>query len=351
MIRFIKSTRKQIKKMGKNKAWIKKVISHQEGLPVPYNFSFSPPARERIEKYYGTCAIEEALVFPVRMNSPQSIKPLYADPLIFGKTAKDEFGVTWSTSRLDRGSPVGPALLEPDLSGYKFPDPSAAYRFEDLGSWCEKNKEQFTIIWVGDLWERATFMRGMEDLLRDLILNPGFVEELLRGLAGYILQTMEILFDRFSFDAIAVSDDYGTQQGLLISPDHWKKFVKPCLAGIYSIAKKHDRLVFHHSCGNISSIIGDMLDLGLDILHPIQPEAMDIYKLKREYGKDLTFCGGIRTQDLLPRGTVEEVRNEIRRLKEYMGRGGGYILEPGITLQADVPLENLVAMIEEARNL
>jgi hypothetical protein len=94
-----------------------------------------------------------------------------------------------------------------------------------------------------------------------------------------------------------------------------------------------------------------MLDLGLDILHPIQPEAMDIYKLKREYGKALTFCGGIRTQDLLPRGTAGEVRDEIRRLKEYMGRGGGYILEPGITLQADVPLENLVAMIEEARRI
>ena len=89
------------------------------------------------------------------------------------------------------------------------------------------NAENFTIIWVGDLWERATFMRGMEKLLLDLALHPRFVEELLRGLADYILRTMEILFARFEFDGIALSDDYGTQQGMLMSPAHWRQFVKP----------------------------------------------------------------------------------------------------------------------------
>ncbi|HUU28931.1 MAG TPA: uroporphyrinogen decarboxylase family protein [archaeon] len=334
---------------GKNRDWITKIILHEENLPVPYNFSFSPPAREKIEKFFGTTAIEETLDFPVRMNAPKSVKPLYADPSTYGSTAKDEFGVVWTTSELDRGSPVGPALLEPSLSSYRFPDPSAAYRFEELGDWCARNKEHFTVVWVGDLWERATFMRGMENLLEDLCLNPGFVEKLLSGLTDFVLRTMEILFDRFEFDAIALSDDYGTQHSLLMSPSDWRKFVKPRLSEIYALAKKHGRKVFHHSCGNVSSIVGDMIDLGLDILHPVQPEAMDIFKLKREFGADLTFCGGLGTQELLPRGTAEEVRAEIRRLKERMGRGGGYILEPGITLQADVPLENLAAMIEEAR--
>jgi uroporphyrinogen decarboxylase len=91
-----------------------------------------------------------------------------------------------------------------------------------------------------------------------------------------------------------------------------------------------------------------MIDMGLDILHPIQPEAMDILELKREYGKELTFCGGLGTQELLPRGSPEQVRDEVKRLKREMGKGGGYILEPGITVQADVPLKNIVAMIEEA---
>lgn len=134
-----------------------------------------------------------------------------------------------------------------------------------------------------------------------------------------------------------------------MSPSDWRKFIKPHLVKIYSFAKKNNRVIFHHSCGDIYPIIGDMIDIGVDILHPIQPEAMDIFKLKKEFGNKLTFCGGISTQDLLINGTVEDIRKEIRELKSEMGKEGGYILEPGITIQADVPEDNLIAMIEEAK--
>ena len=191
-------------------------------------------------------------------------------------------------------------------------------------------------------------MRGMENILLGVALNRKFVEELLQGITDYILEMMRILFERFSFDCIALSDDYGSQKAMLMSPDDWRKFIRPRLKQIYSYAKEHGRMVFHHSCGNIYPIIGNMIDIGLDILHPIQPEAMDVLKLKKDFGLDLTFCGGIPTQDLLPNGTPQQVRDEVKKLKEKMGAGGGYILEPGITLQADVPLENLTAMIDEA---
>ena len=189
----------------------------------------------------------------------------------------------------------------------------------------------------------------MEDLLLDVSLNEPFVERLLAGLTNHILRTMEIFLARFEFDGIALSDDYGTQHGMLMSPDCWRRLLRPRVAEIYGLAKRHGRTVFHHSCGNIVPIIGDLIEVGLDILHPIQPEAMDVYELKRQFGRDLTFCGGVRTQDLLPHGTPQQIRDEVRRLKEKLGDGGGYILEPGITLQADVPLDNLVALIEEAR--
>ena len=136
---------------------------------------------------------------------------------------------------------------------------------------------------------------------------------------------------------------------MVMSPSHWREFIKPLLAEIYAAGKKRGRKVFHHSCGHVYPIIGEMIDIGLDILHPIQPETMYICELKREFGADITLCGGLRTQDILPDGTPEQVRSEVRCLKEEMGRGGGYILEPGITIQADVPIENIVAMIEEAR--
>ena len=126
-----------------------------------------------------------------------------------------------------------------------------------------------------------------------------------------------------------------------------KNTPKPNLKEIYELAKDNGRYVFHHSCGQFDPIIPDLIEIGLDILHPIQPAAIDIYKLKREFGKDLTFCGGVNTQQLLPKSTPQEIRDEVKRLKEKMGVGGGYILEPGITIQADVPLANMLALIDE----
>jgi len=332
-----------------NQEWIRETLAHHDTGAVPYNFMFSPPALEVVRKHYGTDSVEHTLDFPIRMTGTTSVKPLYAAPAAYGDTITDEFGVTWSTSDIDRGSPIGPCLTAPDLSDYTFPDARVSYRFDGIDAWCEKNRDAYTIIWVGDLWERATFMRGMEDLLLDLALHSTFVEELLRGITDFILETMTVLFERFTFDGVALSDDYGTQKALLMSPAHWRRFIKPRLADIYGLAKKHGRTVFHHSCGNNSDVVGDFIDVGLDILHPIQPEAMDIRWLKREFGRRLTFCGGVSTQDLLPYGTPDEVREEVRRLKREMGEGGGYILEPGITLQADVPVENMTAMIDEAR--
>jgi uroporphyrinogen decarboxylase len=328
--------------MSDDRQWIRRVLEHRGGEAVPYNFSFSPPVRARLETHYGTSDVEEAIALPIRMTGPRSIKPLYASPAEFGPRAVDEFGVTWTTNDRDRGSPLVPCLPEADLAGYSFPDPAAAYRFEHLAAWTAANARHFTFVWIGDLWERATFMRG-------LVLSPRFVEGLLRGLTDYILATMEILFARFTFDGVALSDDYGTQRGLLMSPACWRRFIRPCLAEIYALAKQHGRAVFHHSCGNVLPIIGDLVNLGLDVLHPIQPEAMDPLLLKRQFGRHLTLCGGVRTQDLLPRGTSGQVRDEVRRLRDVLGDGGGYILEPGITVQADVPTENVLALIDAAR--
>ncbi|HIJ75042.1 MAG TPA: hypothetical protein HPP83_13175 [Candidatus Hydrogenedentes bacterium] len=333
--------------MTTDREWIERTLGHEETGAVPYNFMFSPPAARRVKSHYGD-DLEAALALPIRMTAPDSVKPLYASPQEFGDTLADEFGVVWSTSEIDRGAPIGPCLDEPMLLGYSFPDPGAAYRLAHIAEWCAGQVGHYRIIWVGDLWERATFMRGMGDLLTDVALHPAFVEALLYNLTEYILETMRILFGLGDFEGVALSDDYGTQKGLVMAPDSWRRFIKPCLAKIYGLAKENGRSTFLHSCGNIVSIIGDLIDVGLDILHPIQPEAMDILELKREFGNRLTFCGGVATQTLLVSGTPEEVRGEVQRLKREMGRGGGYILEPGITLQDDVPLDNMVAMIDEA---
>ena len=334
--------------MRNNKEWIEQTLGHRQSESVPYKFMFSPPAQAEAEKHYGT-DIEEALDIPLRLTATKSIKPFFADPKIYGPTIKDEFGVVWATNLLNRGAPVGPPLREPTLKGYRFPEATLDYYYEDFEQWCSRNKKHYRMICAGDLWERATFMRGMEDLLLDVALNGKFVEELLNGLTDYILQTMEILFSRFEFEGIAIADDYGTQKAMIISPEDWRKFIKPCLAKIYGKAKANGYTIFHHSCGHVTPIVGDLIDLGLDILHPIQPEAMDIFYLKKEFGKHITFCGGISTQDLLVNAAPERIRQQVRHLKKEMGRDGGYILEPGLTIEPDVPFENIVALIDEIR--
>jgi uroporphyrinogen decarboxylase len=331
-----------------NREWIQRTLAHEETDAVPYNIMLSPPARRLAAAHYGE-NLEESLALPLRMTGLNSIKPLYADPAEFGDTVADEFGVLWSTNPIDRGAPIGPCLPETDLADYVFPDAAAPYRFSDIAAWCERQEDNYRIVWVGDLWERATFMRGMQPLLEDLCLHPAFVHDLLERLAERILVTIDIVAQRGSWDCIALSDDYGTQYGMLISLQQWRTFLRPQLARIYAAARSHGLAIFHHSCGHVQPLIGDLIDLGLDILHPIQPETMDTVQLKREFGRHLTLCGGFRTQDLLACGSPQQIRTEVRRLKREMGSDGGYILEPGITVQADVPQANLIALLDEAR--
>ncbi|MDP2897936.1 MAG: uroporphyrinogen decarboxylase family protein [bacterium] len=329
------------------KELVRSAVRHKESHRVPYNFMFSPPAEKRLREYYGADDLIAALDMPMFFFGAKD-KPLYAYPEIYGETITDQFGVVWSTSQIDRGSPIGPPLRDPDLSRYSFPDPDNPTRFFGLAEEVERRRERFLVAVIGDFWERAGFMRGLERLCLDVLDKPRFVEELLDGIKEYVLRTLDHLAT-YKPDAVFLSDDYGTQTGLIIAPRHWRQLVKPCLKEIYQAAKRRGLVVMHHTCGNVREIIPDLIEIGLDILHPIQPETMDIFSLKKEFGSELTFCGGIGTQHLLPHGTPAEIRDTVRRTLDVMARGGGYILEPGITLQDDVPLDNMVAMIETAR--
>lgn len=330
------------------KAWIKAVAAHEETGAVPYNASFSPPAAKRLRAYYGVEDLSDFFRFPFRMIGLTSCKPMYADPDVYGPTLTDEFGVVWATTHIDRGVPLGHPLTAPDLSNFTFPDPHDPVRWAGVAEYLVKYNDYYNGVRIGELWERATFLRGLEDLLYDLVENRAFIEELLERQTEYLLEVMRHALTLGDFDVFYLSDDYGAQRSLLMSPADWRALIKPRLARLYALAQANGRQTYLHSCGCVQEIIPDLIEIGLDMLNPIQPEAMDIHFLKREYGRDLTLCGGLRTQDFLPLATPEEVRAEVRRLKEIMGAGGGFVLEPGITLQEDIPLANMVALFEEA---
>ncbi len=326
---------------------VQAALRHEETVPRPYNLMLSPPAAARLQAHYGCNDLQQCLDLHLYLFGCAG-KPLYASPDDYGPTITDEWGVVWSTSRLDRGYPVCHPLPEPTLEGYDFPDPLAAPRWGPVAEAAQKYPHQFRLAVIGDLWERAHFLRGIDHLLMDLRTAPDFVHELLDRICEHDLATLEGVVAHGP-DGVFVSDDYGFQDRLMMSPRDWREFVKPRLARLFAAAKRDGLVTMLHSCGNVSAIIPDLIEIGLDILHPIQPEAMDVFALKREYGADLTLCGGISTQRTLPYGTPEDVRAEVEHKARVLGTDGGYILEPGITVQADVPLANLVALVEAMR--
>ena len=323
-------------------------LAHREPPLVPLDLMFAPPALAALQAYLGTEDVDRALGVDIAVIGPSGGKPLYASPALYGPTITDPWGVVWTTSDIDRGSPIGPSVPEPDLALVPRPDPNDPARFAGMAQALERETERHRSIAVADMWERAGFMRGLGNLLLDVAIRPDFVAGLLDILCDYMLATIENV-RAMPGESLFLSDDYGMQHGLMISPEDWRRLVRPRFQKFVEASHAAGKAALLHSCGAITPLVPDFIECGLDILHPIQPEAVDIFALKRHYGRHITFCGGISTQKTLPYGTRSDVKKEVRRVLDVMAKGGGYILEPGITIQADVPPENVVALVE-ARN-
>ena len=333
-------------------------IRHKEPAHLPYHIDVLPPVAERLKEHFATDDIDVAMGNFLRwLAMEKEWQELPGGPCasaipvrVMGGRARDEFGVIWQKISVNRGYVVEHPLKEPNLAGYKFPEFDYEKKFAYFPREIERDKGHFLVAWVGDLWERAHFLRGLDNLLADLLLHPAFVHELLERLEKVILRNMDAI-GRFPVDGFFLSDDYGLQESLMMRPETWREFIKPHLKNIFQRVHQLGRICFLHSCGNVSEIVPDLIEVGLDVLHPIQPEAMDIARLKREFGGDLTFYGGLGTQAFLVRQSPEGVKKEVKRLAQLMGQGGGYILGPGISIQHDVPFHNLLALIEEAGSL
>jgi uroporphyrinogen decarboxylase len=264
-----------------------------------------------------------------------------------GDTFVDEYGVT-----MRRGAELGlvrPALSQPSLAGYSFPDLSTPPHFAHLDAWLDLHAERFKIIQLGMLFfERSWFMRGMENIMMDFHLHPSFAHEMLDGLESVCVGVIDRLLRDFGdrFDAIGMSEDYGTQRSLMINPVQWREFIKPRLARLVGRIRAGGKQAYIHSCGHVLPLIGDLVEVGVTMLQPIQPEAMDIFEVKRRHGKDLCLMGGISTQHTLQQGTPDDVRREVRACLDTMAAGGGYVMAPAKAILPGVPVENAIALID-----
>lgn len=309
---------------------------------VPWNMGFTQEAYARLEGHFGRGRVELAL---------QNHMVGVGNGIFFSEPAgpdrvRDPFGVIWDRSvDHDIGVVANCVLPEPTLSGYTFPDPLDPRIFGPIATTLAARPDHFHVFYLGfSLYERAWCLRGMENLMVDFYEHPDFVHDLLNAITDFNLaQIREAL--RYDVDAFQIGDDWGQQQGLQMGPGPWRTFIKPCLARMYSTIRNAGRKVFIHSCGKVDSLFDDLVEIGLDCFNPFQPEVMDVARLMKQYHGRLAFFGGLSTQRTLPYGSPADVRAEVRRLID-LGRDGGYIFAPAHSVEGDVPLANLLAMIE-----
>ena len=309
---------------------------------VPWSFSFTLEAQQKLVAHYGT----DDLMAQLNNHLLGLGNPIGFFEDLGNCRVRDVFGVVWDRS-VDRdiGVVERTVLGEPSLRGYQFPDPQDDRFFADIPTRLARYPDRFRVYQIGfSLFERAWTMRGWEQLMTDFYDHPDFVRELLNTIADYnIAQVQRAL--TFDIDAVYFGDDWGQQRGLQMGPRLWREFIYPVLRRMYAAVRDAGKYVFIHSCGDVDELFDDLIAIGLNCFNPFQPEVMDVAALLGRYRGRLTFHGGLSTQRTLPYGTPDDVRRETLHLLE-LGRSGSYILSPAHDVEGDVPLENMLAFIE-----
>jgi uroporphyrinogen decarboxylase len=232
--------------------------------------------------------------------------------------------------------------------------PTSRARVAGRGSYAEffamlkllrENSDKYVLAMVyGSHFEKANAARGIENFLADMAGAPEFAHALLTRIIEKNMVMLENFLAAPEIDGVLLGSDWGTQRDLIMSPRTWQKMIRDGEQREYDLVHSYSKDVWIHSCGNVERIIPSLIEMGVDVLNPVQPEAMDLASLKARFGDRLTFWGGISTQQTLPNGTPAEVIAEARRVRDLMARGGGYIFSPSQEIQGDVPPENIAAL-------
>jgi uroporphyrinogen decarboxylase len=323
-------------------------LEFQESDIVPYHIETTHPAHRKLVDYYGDSDILSKLGNHLAFVS---VRKIGAWVELEPGHLRDEWGVVWNrTVDKDIGVVERYLLAEPSLDGFECPPVCSTVLSDIYKDFVGQNADRFRIISIGfSLFERAWTLRGMEAILQDMLDSPQFVHELFDALTEWNLAHVDVALQQ-DIDAIYFGDDWGSQNGLIMGPRLWREFIKPYIERIYERVRSAGKYVMIHSCGDVREILPDLVEAGLNVFNPFQPEVMDVFETKKRYFGKLSFNGAISVQHLLPHGTPEQVRTETRRLLDTLGAGGGYIASPSHAIPSDVPIENIVALIETLQN-
>ena len=321
-------------------------VEHRRGPYVPWSIHAPAALVERAREHLGAgddvdlCA-DHIGYASARLGNLEAIDDAHA---------VDPYGVTWEqTPGHGMGMPVAAPLTAPSLEGYHMPDAGDPKWYDGIEGKFAAMGDCFKLFLIRfSLFERAWLLRGMENLMIDMFERPDFVEELLDAICESNLAQIRRA-PSLGVDAVHFCDDYGTQHGLLISPEMWRRFIKPRLARQYAAVREAGLYVSQHSCGNVAELFDDLVEIGLNLYNPFQPEVMDVLALTKRYHGRLAFFGGLSEQQSLASGTPQEVRAEAGELLRA-GAEGGLVFAPSGSVGADVPLANYLAMMDVLRS-
>lgn len=343
-------------------------LAHREPDRVPIDFWATQEIKQAVRCHFGMESHDALLDF-LGVDFRIAAMPRYIGPSLKihpDGSRDDVWGVRRQTVTFGAGdqqgtyqellgSPLHAMITVREIDAYPaWPSPDW-WDYSHAAEECRQYPDH-GVMAMGDRLDRTAqlkpsmYLRGVEQIMLDLALQPEIVDCINDHIVSYFME-----FNRRVFEAaqggIAIfmmGDDFGTQTGPLMSVDMWKRFYEPGFRKYIELAHRYGIKVMHHTCGSIRPLIPLFIDAGLDILQSLQPRAagMDLRELKREFGRYISFQGGIDIQHTLPRGSPADVKREVRDRLEAAKAGGGYILCTAHNLQADTPVDNIVALFE-----
>jgi uroporphyrinogen decarboxylase len=350
-------------------------LNHQQPDRVPIDYWGTSEINTRLLAHFGF-ATQELLLdhFDVDfryIDGPQYIGP---EPAVRADgSIEDHWGVPRVRVNVQTGENAGSYM---EAVNFPLADAKSVDDLRNYSKWPSPDWFDYTpvreqvaaaratgkvVVFMGDRLNRcaqlkpAMYLRGIEQILVDLVREPEMAEYVFRRITGFYLEYARRTFEAAGggIDIFMTGDDFGMQTSMLLSPKLWRQFLQPGFKAFVDLGKGYGCKVAHHSCGAIKPIIPDMIECGLDILNPIQPEARDMAgaDLKKFFGDRLCFHGSLSIQQTLPFGTPDEIRNEVRERFQALGPGGGFIFCTAHNIQADTPVANVEALFQAYRDI
>ncbi len=330
---------------------VKTAIAHKEPDRIPVFASFTSELADKLRNEFNLNSDEDIGIWlgndiiqigiGIETSSSYSTEPKYICP----------WGITWrkvmnqygSYSEIETSPLAGD---ESKLEAWHIPDPTEKSQYISMQKAIDRYSGK---VWIAgscrcSLFESAWYLRGMDSFLMDLLTNEEYVNSLLDKIIEFPRHALKE-YIRMGVDMVWIGDDVASQQGMMISPEIWRKFIKPRYKRLFEEFKEANPeiIIAYHSCGDCSMIIPDLIEIGLDVLHPLQPLAIDPVVVKANYGNQLALMGGLDIQILMPNGKPSDVCEETIRLMNGCGKNGGFIIGGAHHFQKDTPTENIRA--------